>query len=43
MLLNADKTDLVLFTSKNRKITKNMIFRISGQKIKMQSKKKSNT
>ena len=40
ILLNADKTELVLFRSKNRKITKNMNFRISGQKIKMWSKTK---
>ena len=40
ILLNADKTGLVLFRSKNRKITKNMNFRISGQKIKMLSKTK---
>ena len=40
ILLNADKTELVLFRSKNRKITKNMNFRISGQKIKMLSKTK---
>ena len=38
--LNADKTELVLFRSKNRKITENMNFRISGQKIKMLSKTK---
>ena len=36
--LNANKTELVLFRSKNRKITKTMNFRISGQKIKMLSK-----
>ena len=36
--LNADKTELVLFRSKNRKITENMNFRISGWKIKMLSK-----
>ena len=35
---NEDKTELVLFRSKNRKITKTMNFRISGQKIKMLSK-----
>ena len=40
ILPNADKTGLVLFRSKNRKITKNMNFRISGQKIKMLSKTK---
>ena len=40
ILLNADKTELFLFRSKNRKITKNMNFRISGQKIKMLSKTK---
>ena len=40
ILLNADKTELVLFRSKNRKINKNMNFRISGQKIKKLSKTK---
>ena len=34
ILLNADKTELVLFRPKNRKITKNMNFRISAQKNK---------
>ena len=38
ILLNADKTELVLFRSKNRKITKNMNFKIRGQKIKMLNK-----
>ena len=36
--LNEDQTELVLFRSKIRKITKTMNFRISGQKIKMLSK-----
>ena len=40
ILLNADKIELVLFRSKNRKITKSMNFRISGQNIKMLSKTK---
>ena len=40
ILLNADKTELVLFRSKNRKIAKNMNFGISAQKIKMLSKTK---
>ena len=31
--LNKGKTELVLFRSKNKKITKNMNFRISEQKI----------
>ena len=38
MLLNVNKTELVLLRSKNKKITENMNFRISGQKIKMLSK-----
>ena len=33
--LNSGKTELVLFRSKDKKITKNMNFRISGQKINM--------
>ena len=40
MLLNVNKTELVLLRSKNKKITENMNFRISGQKIKMLSKTK---
>ena len=40
ILLNADKTELVLVMLKNRKVTKNMNFRISGQKIKILSKTK---
>ena len=40
MLLNADKTELVLFRSKNRNINRNMNFKINGQKIKMLSKTK---
>ena len=31
--LNADKTELILFRSKNKVITKNLNFQISGQKI----------
>ena len=31
--LNSGKTELVLFRYKNKKITKSMNFRISGQKI----------
>ena len=38
ILLNAGKTELVLFKSKKRKITKNMNFRISRHEIKMLSK-----
>ena len=34
------KIELVLFRSKNRKISKNVNFRVSGQKIKMLSKTK---
>ena len=33
--LNSGKTELVLFRSKDKKITKNMNVRISGQKINM--------
>ena len=33
--LNSGKTELVLSRSKDKKITKNMNFRISGQKINM--------
>ena len=33
--LNSGKTELVLFKSKDKKITKNMNFRISGQKINL--------
>ena len=33
--LNSGKTELVLFRSKDKKVTKNMNFRISGQKINM--------
>ena len=40
ILLNAYKTEFLLFRSKKRKIIKNMNFRISGQKIKMLSKTK---
>ena len=32
ILLNADKTKLVLFKSKYRKITKSVNFRINGKK-----------
>ena len=43
ILLNADKTKLVLFRSKKKKTEKalkiNINFRISGLKIKIQSKK----
>ena len=38
--LNSDKTELILFRSKNKKITKNMNFRISGQKINIICKTK---
>ena len=38
--LNASKTELVLFRTKGKMITKNMNFRISGQKIKIFSKTK---
>ena len=38
--LNSGKTELVLSRSKDKKITKNMNFRISGQKINMISQKK---
>ena len=38
ILLNAGKTELVLFKSKKRKITKNMNFGISRHEIKMLSK-----
>ena len=38
--LNSGKTELVLFRSKDKKITKNMNFRISGQKINMISETK---
>ena len=31
--LNTSKTELVVFKSRNKKITKNLNFRISGQKI----------
>ena len=40
ILLNTDKTELVLFRSSNRKITNNVNFRIAGQKIKMLYKTK---
>ena len=40
IFLNADKTELVLFRPKNRNISKNINFRINGQKIKMLSKTK---
>ena len=38
--LNKGKTELVLFRSKNKKITKNMNFRISEQKINILCKTK---
>ena len=38
--LNSGKTELVLFRSKGKRITKNMNFRISGQKINMISQTK---
>ena len=38
--LNSGKTELVLFRSKGKKVTKNMNFRISGQKINMISQTK---
>ena len=38
--LNSGKTELVLFRSKDKKFTKNMNFRISGQKINMISQTK---
>ena len=38
--LNSGKTELVLSRSKDKKITKNMNFRISGQKINMISQTK---
>ena len=31
--LNTNKTEIILFWTKNKKITKNLNFRISGQKI----------
>ena len=31
--LNTSKTEIILFQTKNKKITKNLNFRISGQKI----------
>ena len=40
ILLNADQTELVLIRSKNKKITRNMNFRINEQKMKILSKKK---
>ena len=40
ILLNADKTELVLLSSKNRNITKNMNFRTSEQKMKLLDKAK---
>ena len=39
ILLNVDTTELVLFRSKNRKITKTMNFRVSGQKIMLSKTK----
>ena len=38
--LNAGKTELVIFRSKNKRITKKLNFRISGQKIKICNKTK---
>ena len=38
--LDPGKTELVLFTSDDKKITKNINFRISGQKINMISETK---
>ena len=38
--LNSGKREVVLFRSKNIKITKNMNFRISGQKINILCKRK---
>ena len=32
-VLNTGKTEIVIFKSRNRKITKHLNFRISGQKI----------
>ena len=32
-VLNTEKTKIVIFKSRNRKITKHLNFRISGQKI----------
>ena len=40
IFLNSGKTELVLFRSKDKKITKNMNFRISGQKINIISETK---
>ena len=31
--LNIDKTDIILFRSKNKKVNKKLNFRLSGQKI----------
>ena len=38
--LNTSKTELVIFKSKNKIITKHLNFRISGQKIKLSSQVK---
>ena len=38
--LNTSKTDLVIFKSRNKKITKHLNFRISGQKIQPSSQVK---
>ena len=40
ILLNSGKTELILFRSENKNITKNMTFRISGQKINIICKTK---
>ena len=40
ILLNSGKTELILFRSKHKNITKNMNFRISGQKINIICKTK---
>ena len=39
--LNTSKTELVIFTSKNKVITKHLNFHISGQKIKPSSQIKN--
>ena len=33
MILNTSKTEILLFLTKNKRITKNLSFRISGQKV----------
>ena len=38
--LNADKTELVIFSPKRKQITKHLNFRISGQKIEISNKVK---